>query len=41
VIPLVQYHPTFAGHSGRLRELPSFRRVLEGAAPYLHLFPQG
>ena len=41
VIPLADAHPTVADYFGRLRERPSFQRVLEGAAPYMHLFPQG
>lgn len=41
LIPLADGHPAVADYFGRLRERPSFQRVLEGAVPYLHLFPKG
>lgn len=41
IIPLAKNHPTLADYFARLRERPSFQRVLEGAAPYLHLVPKG
>ena len=41
LVPLADGHPAVADYFGRLRERPSFQRVLEGAAPYMHLFPKG
>ena len=41
IVPLAERHPTLADYFARLRERPSFQRVLEGAAPYLHLVPKG
>lgn len=41
IVPLAKDHPTLADYFARLRERPSFQRVLEGAKPYLHLVPKG
>ena len=41
VVPLGDAYPFTAAYLRRLRERPSFARVLEEAKPYFHLFPQG
>ena len=40
IIPLKPAHPQIAGYLERLKQRPSFTRVLEEAKPYLHMFPQ-
>jgi glutathione S-transferase len=40
IVPLAKGHTALADYFMRLRERPSFQRVLEGAAPYLHLVPK-
>lgn len=39
VLPFAQTHPATADYLKRLSERPSFARVLQEAAPYLHFFP--
>jgi len=41
VQPFRATHPLLAAYLGRLESRASFRRVLDEAAPYAHLFPQG
>lgn len=40
VHPLGEAHPHAAAYLRRLKERPSFARVLDEAAPYAHLFPR-
>lgn len=40
VAPFVDTHPNVAAYLKRLQARPSFARVLEEAAPYLHMFPR-
>ena len=40
VLSFHETHPRTAAYFGRLRERPSFARVLVEAEPYLHLFPK-
>jgi glutathione S-transferase len=40
VLPLAESHRNAAAYLGRLRERPSFARVLAEAEPYFRLFPQ-
>jgi glutathione S-transferase len=40
VEPFDPGHPAIAAYLARLTKRPSFARVLEGALPYQHLFPQ-
>ncbi|MGE3148707.1 MAG: glutathione S-transferase family protein [Pseudorhodoplanes sp.] len=40
VLPFRETHPHAARYFDRLRERPSYARVLKEAEPYLHLFPQ-
>jgi len=41
VAPLAAGHPPAADYLARLRQRPSFARVLREAEPYLRMFPQG
>ena len=38
--PLAGRYPALAAYLGRLRERPSYARVLEEARPYLHMLPR-
>ena len=38
--PLAGRYPALAAYLGRLKERPSYARVLAEAAPYLHMFPR-
>lgn len=40
VTPLAPAHPNLVAYLDRLKARPSFARVLEEAAPYLHMFPE-
>jgi len=40
VAPLADTHKTVAAYLRRLKERPSYARVLEEAKPYLHLVPR-
>ncbi|MBX9826381.1 MAG: glutathione S-transferase family protein [Xanthobacteraceae bacterium] len=40
VQPFEASHPNLKAYLGRLMERPSYKRVLEEAEPYFHMFPQ-
>jgi glutathione S-transferase len=40
VAPLADTHKTVTAYLRRLKERPSYARVLEEAKPYLHLVPR-
>lgn len=40
IMPFGQTHPNLAAYLERLRERPSFARVLNEAEPYAHMFPR-
>lgn len=39
VMPLASQHPNLAGYLERLKQRPSYARVLTEAQPYFHMFP--
>jgi glutathione S-transferase len=40
VAPLAPSHPNLGGYMERMKQRPSYARVLAEAAPYLHMFPR-